>query len=386
MKNKILSMLFGLFILSGTVFSQIESEINTYVDSTEILVNNGKKLLLKKVQEKDYVKVTEIYNFLSAKTVDQKCFVFDYTEELYLFCFMSDSESWLNKAADLSKYKASTCYPTSLKIHNQLYEALRSNVDFFQQKMNSLALNTEDQALFDLYFYIIKNGGRDELYDQKVNKFNKLFPASRYKYFVNNYLPKPLSKFSMAYSFGAVGFYPNQKLADYFNSGVGFNMSWDLRFNKIYTSLYLNAGDLRLTKDLVPSNYSHTFQPNDRFSYVDGGLIGGYYLIRSKKIHVAPYIALGGSSIQSNLYKESNENNKELFIYNSFFVGPGFHTEMKLFDYKSAYGYGYNSPEMDFYFSLKLEGGYNYITRKNTFLGGDISYVRAAIVWGIGSF
>lgn len=70
------TLFIGLFLLSFQLNAQIEKEIKTYVDSTEILFVNGRKLLLEEIQLFNYPKATEIFNFLE-KNADSKNCKFD---------------------------------------------------------------------------------------------------------------------------------------------------------------------------------------------------------------------------------------------------------------------------------------------------------------------
>jgi hypothetical protein len=76
MNTKILSIVVGIMFLNSSLFSQIENEITSFVDSTEITINNGRRLLVSKVQAGEKEKVLEIYNYLSQKTIGKSCAAF----------------------------------------------------------------------------------------------------------------------------------------------------------------------------------------------------------------------------------------------------------------------------------------------------------------------
>ena len=63
--RKILLLSLFLFVSLNITIAQIENEIRAYVDSTELIVNNGRKLLVQQLDNENYIKVKEIYNFLN---------------------------------------------------------------------------------------------------------------------------------------------------------------------------------------------------------------------------------------------------------------------------------------------------------------------------------
>lgn len=101
MKISKIIFIIGLFLTSFQLNAQIEKEINTYVDSTEILLTNGRKMLLEEIQLFNYPKATEIFYFLESKAEQKKCNVFNYTEELYISMLISNWNYFFKKLKTL---------------------------------------------------------------------------------------------------------------------------------------------------------------------------------------------------------------------------------------------------------------------------------------------
>ena len=80
-RNLTIILIAIMFPLS--IFSQISNEIATYVDSTELLVNNGRKMILKELADNNLVKTKEIYDFLTEKTKDKPFSAFYFIEDFY---------------------------------------------------------------------------------------------------------------------------------------------------------------------------------------------------------------------------------------------------------------------------------------------------------------
>ena len=79
--RKILLLSLFLFVSLNITIAQIENEIRAYVDSTELIVNNGRKLLVQQLDNENYIKVKEIYNFLNNKTINSNYKAFTYNEK-----------------------------------------------------------------------------------------------------------------------------------------------------------------------------------------------------------------------------------------------------------------------------------------------------------------
>ncbi|HEX2975147.1 MAG TPA: hypothetical protein VHO68_04355, partial [Bacteroidales bacterium] len=82
---------------------------------------------------------------------------------------------------------------------------------------------------------------------------------------------------------------------------------------------------------------------------------------------------------------DGEEDKKEYKVLNSFSTGIGIHTEIKFTEFKTK-GYNYYG-FTNSYLSLKLDGGYNYITKfKDDYFKGNTGYFTVALVWGMGDF
>jgi len=109
----------------------------------------------------------------------------------------------------------------------------------------------------------------------------------------------------------------------------------------------------------------------------------GYLLVRNKRLHLAPYVSVYGSSLVSNLYEDVDDDDKEMTVYDSFAPGLGLHTECLVYQFKSANAY-YGT--MDGYLSLRFDAGANLITKSPAGMDGDILYAKLGFVFGMGAF
>lgn len=390
MKTRILSLIILFFTCVYSLKAQIANEIKNYVDSNELIMNNGRKLLVQKILDNDILKARKIFYYLKDESSKQKCTPFYYEEELNLYLTMSDWNNWFNHAANISEYNnKDICYNFTEKYSDKLFKFIYQRIDSIQKEVDLLDLSSEEKDLMNIYLYFVKAGKIDDEYDLRVNNFKKKYRYSKFNNFISQYMPAPTFKGSFAYSLGPTYLIPNQKLAEVFNSGYLFNLTMDFNIKKVYTSLYINTGLIELITPVyfsdADNNVVRTFNPGEKFSITGGGLSFGYFLVRNKYFHLTPFVTIGGYTLESNLFED--ERDPEYQIYNSFTYGPGIHTELKLFEFKMDQGmYGYYGQTKS-YLSLKLDAGYDFIAKHNSIdFKGNQSYLRFGVVWGIGEF
>lgn len=376
-----------LFLVSVFSEAQIADEINSMVDSNEVIINNGRKLLVKSFKENNLEKASQVYYYLLTAIDDTDCVAFEYYEQLLITSLTSDWFKWLELAENIQEYKKPICYPDIYNNFQSLYQLFKEQVETKIEEEKDIP--EEGKLLLDMYLYLIKKGIADEEYNEKLKFFKSNYPQSKYLNFVNFYLPGIKVKTSFAMSLGASQTFQTSKLGEMFSPGTMGQMSLDLNINKTYVSLYFSGGSLRLQKpfDVSFNNIDTTFNKDERFSYVEGGLKLGYFLLRNSRVHFSPYASISGNSLKSDIY-DSNENKEddELKIINSFLCGAGVHTEFKLFEFTTKGGY-YSPYPLKNYISLKIDLGYNLIT-KNSYdtFKGNMFYIQPTLVWGVGSF
>lgn len=387
MKAKIHLLILFIIVFSLNLKAQIGNEIKTFVDSTELMVNNGRKMLVQKVMEGNYEKAKEVYHYLKNETKDNKFSAFYYTEELYLDFLFSDWNQWTEKAANYNRYAKNICYQNVFQIDGILYSELAKKADFFTSLIPTLEIDPESRRVMAIYIHYVKVGTRDDDYSRMVKEFHKEYKTSRFDDFFSHYLPKAAVKGSWSWTLGTSGFFPTGKLADKFSSNMGFGMAMDVNFGKIYASMTFDGGPTRLKVpfNAIDKDVNWEFGKDEKFQYFQGGVAVGYFVTRNQRYHFAPFVSIGGAQLQSNRY-DSKDDDKEFKILNSFYCGPGIHTEIKLKQFHIDDPYRYGGSAFS-YISLKLDGGYNIMTQTNfDEFKGNMAYFKFGFVWGIGYF
>lgn len=394
MKKKIsITILFVLFIITA-VSAQIENEINNFVDSTEITLNNGRKFLAKSIQDGNLQKSQEVFHYLMMKGEEKNCWSFSFKEQLLLSVVFRDWSGLLLKMENYTEQLPYLCYSNLVPVEDAIYAELRKILPEIENDNGIEKIEREDKELLKILFQLINVGSKNDEYDELLKNFKKNYPQSKYNNFIKDYLPAPKYKASISYSIGPKFSFLSGNFSDYFKNSTGFSFAMDFCISKVYVSMYMEVTSTKLLRPITLTNkngVTHNFGVDESFIRSDIGLKTGYYLIRNNHIHLAPYATLlAGGFMESNLYEYESDTNKEYSIYDSFTPGVGVHFEYKLGGYKGKTIYPYYSIyglDNSGYFSLKMDVGFvpipkfDYLQAK-----GGMSYITLGLVWGIGVF
>jgi len=386
MKRNLIIVLIAI-LFSYNSFSQIGSEIVSYVDSTELLVHNGRKMMLKELGDSNLLKTKEIYDYLTEATKNNHYSAFFYMEDIYINMLTGDWGLVNNLMLDFEKYRNKVIYPNSQELMQKLYLMIVGNSEGILLNSRSSAMDDQAKKLIEILLYYIETETPGQEYNEKLKAYKKEFDNDRYTRFEKEFMPNKIIKASWSISMGSGMLFTTSDLSSNFSNNASFNMGMDINVHKVFTSLYLHATSLELQKPFMAVSDIDTlnFGLNEKFTYLDAGLKGGYFLIRSNRFHLTPYASISGSFLESMRYDSPEDNDLEYEIFNSFTYGAGLHTEFKVLDFvnRNVY-YGGSS---NGYFSIKLETGYNKIAKfKDTTAIGDTPYFILALVMGFGDF
>lgn len=400
MKKKLVLAILFASAFSITTTAQIENEIKNYVDSTEILLNNGRKFLAKSIREGKIQKSQEVFHYLMMKGEERNCSSFSFKEQLLLNIVFNNWDEALTQMANYNEDRDFLCYRNPEPIEEAIYAEFRRKTPSIDKISENLSFASEDIDVLKLLIHILEFGSKNDAYDVMIQSFRKKYPNSKYNNFVINYLPAARTKVSMSFSIGPKFGMFTGNISEYFKSNTGIAVSMDFCISKVYVSMYLEGGGMKLMKPLTltqSNGDTYNFKVGDRFNRFDVGFKTGYYVVRNNKFHIAPYATLlAGGYMESNLYEFESNNNQEFEVYNSFTPGLGVNFEFKLGSIKSKpypnpmLSYMMFSPMVvDSYFSLKLDAGVTSIPKyyeSGRLANGMLSYITLGVVWGIGEF
>jgi hypothetical protein len=373
-----------LFFQALHAHSQIEEEIFSYVDSSDIIVKNGKALLLKSLQEKDFNKAHEVYVYMLKHSEDGVYSLFSYEEELFFNSLMAYWNQWAELAKNINeyRYKYRQYYSSPYSINGGLYLLMQDRSDSLITLKKSI--DPESRQMIDVYLSRFSSKDIIPNYSDRLRMYKRQYAHGKYTKFIRTYLPNPNFKGSLGFAMGATFLFPTGDLGDLFPNPAVFTISMDVNVNKVYTSLYFNGGSFNLKRALNASFHGvdTVFQVNEQFPYIEVGLKGGYFVLRNQRVQLAPYAFIGGASLKSDIYDISlNVEVLEYEIYNSFIYGFGVHTQVKLLKFKNrSYDYKPNS-----FMSLKVDAGYTMVSKyKVPVFDGNMFYLQATLIFSMG--
>jgi hypothetical protein len=387
MRKKLLLAALGVVLVSLSVRAQQADETKGQTDSTLLRVNNGRQALLQALLANNTTAASELYGSLNRNAKDPSYSPFVYAEEICIDLLLQNWQEWLDKAANYREDAKAIGYPKAYPIYDSLYSKVALKCDTLRAAVTASALNNEDKGVLLLYLQLLKTGERDDAYGQMAKEARMQHATSRYHDFVSIYLPKQPVKGSISLALGATIFIPTGELHSRFAPrGVTF-MALDFNIGRGYLSLYMTAGRLKLRNSIsvVASAKTYDFAGDSNFSYFEGGVLAGYFVVHNSRFMLAPYLTVAGNNIESDIYTAAKDDSKELKVYRSFAAGPGIHSEVKLFDFGLGRGSSENALKNNI--SFRLDAGYNLAaTTKLSEFKGDIGYLRMALAWGIGNF
>lgn len=386
MKN-LLEVCILMMLFTSNLFSQIDREIGAYIDSTELMVKNGRKMMLKELSDSNFNKTKEVYDYLTNLTENDHFAAFYYVEDLYINLLADDWERVEKLIIEYENVSNRYIYPGCVDLIQPLYNAVLQRSERILASVHQAPINDQTKSVLEILLHYIKTGNADESYNRLLASHRKEYQDPRYERFEKDFLPRKHIKGAWNFSLGSGVVFTTGHFSENYSNNVAFCMGMDFNVQKVFSSLYLQGTDLKLQKPFSALSGIDTmhFKLEEKFSFLNFGLKGGYFLLRNDRFHLAPFVSISGSSLKSNRYEDSEDNDLEYEVFNSFSYGVGLHTEVKIKEFSNKNAY---YPVTDYgYFSIKLETGYNRITKfKDDHTRGDTPYVICSLVLGFGSF
>lgn len=386
MKRNLLLSIFLVVLFAFSAKAQIKHEINAYVDTTEVIIKNGRKFLIKTIKVKEDPKAREIYQYLESIGSANILAAFDYNENLFASAVLGNWDSMIVYMKEYRQRTQKSVYPIADRLLMTLQERLSEENDSLQLALNGAAIDAESKRIIELFLHATKAGAADEHYNRLLKQYHKDYRHPAYTDFLDNYLPRVKVKSGIAMSAGPGMVLPQGSLADNFSPGTGAALSFDFNINKVYTSIYLLGAGLSLKTPFaaVSSTDSLSFTNGEKFHYFEVGAKAGYFIVRNNRFHLAPYVSLGQTILESKRFDDSKDDDREYKVINSFSYGPGIHSEIKLSESKNRLQ---SIHKEDTYWSIKLDAGYNMIDKfEDSHFIGNTFNVSLAIVMGTGTF
>lgn len=370
----------SVLLYSSSLFSQIENEILSFVDSTELIIENGRQLLVNNLNYSNIEKAQEVYDYLKLKTQEKNSNAFYYSEEIGLVILFQDWDAFLKMASEYENSKEWICLSNPPSIYYNIFYAIRHNKSIIENGLEMANLSPNEKELIQLYLYIIESEEATDEYNEILQNYKQKYPESEYKLFLNNYYWSPKRYYNMEFTAGVAYVIPNKTIREKFNSNIGATFSLDFNIDKIFLSVYFVGVDLKLKYAFSDSTDTHTFDfnENEALSYTNGGGLIGYTLFRNRNFKITPYVPIAFTKVESNVFT-GDEKKYEYKEFSSFTSGIGLNNDIMIWRFNLKDNYSTTKS----FLSLKLQAGYNIILSTPY---RDVFYFNACIVWGIGDF
>ena len=361
-------------VMSGLILlaqENIKNEILSYADSSEIIIRNGRKLVIDKTVSGDHKGAINTLNFLK-NNVDESYVIFYPGEELLLSLASRNFSLFLYNAKNYNsllegKTKA-VPYDGTM---DKLREYLALEIPFVSEDLEKTQMPDEDKEIIQIYIRYYTNENMTEL-NKTIKNFKKSYPDSEYEYFASE-IKGLTSTGRMNFCFG----YGNEFLAgditDVFTDHLHIlNMEIDGFINQLYLSLFIggSVSKVRSNIDLPVKKKDLIHAKEEKVSSLKYGIKIGRSVYSNRSVNVFPYISLGGYEMnsQSSEFDNDDSSNPKNNLSGAFFAGFGAASDIVLKRWQSKNFYepsgalflrpaiGYDQ----FFSNKKISKGYDF--------------------------
>ncbi|ALO15227.1 hypothetical protein L21SP5_01581 [Salinivirga cyanobacteriivorans] len=380
--RKIVALVLVLSFYSSIGLAQIEREIKNYKDSTVVLANKAKSLMLKYAAEERPGKVAEIYGYINERVTDRKTNLYTYSSELYVLLLSRQWELWIAHARKCRQKFGNDLYPGVKDFTDQYFYELQNQVPQIRQDLKASALPEVDKAMLNVFLELIEAGGVNKEYESALKKFKRYYPRTKYDDFIGRYLPVVNVDFMIASEFGPQALIPIGELSNTFDWNVGFYFGGTFQIEKVYLNFSVGFGNLGLNYpvDAQLDANQVTFEENEDFYFYDYSIEAGYTVYDKKSMRITPYFSFGDAELDSPDFNyEGDDTFIDVFSSRSYGPGLRFSWTLAEFNYRTFYGHALPA-QLD----LFAKGGYRFLSGVDDELfSGDMAYFSVGIVFGV---
>jgi hypothetical protein len=357
--RKLIIIIVCVFIVSA-LSAQIEEEIKTFVDTTEIYINNGRAIIAKSLIKNDLDKVEQTYKFLKGITDQSSLPSFYYREEIAINFLIKDWEQLSTLLVSYSRDYDYNNYGLKAWLGRDLNKKIVEHYDSISSDLEKALIDEETKLFLKLLLYLAKEDVSDELYREKYNEFKKKYTETKYREAFDCFVYQPFGPASLSLFLGpSYGFPESGKR---FGNMMGVYAGIDININRTYFSLYfvdaymLSTGNYTIEKD----GETYNIEKGDEFNFVQAGLAVGYFYVRRKWFNLSNYINFSSVQISTDEFNPNKTRTQDdLSITTTMGLGLGLHSEVRLFDIKPKnrkYGYNFQNSHVN----LKVDFEYTY--------------------------
>lgn len=381
MKHLLIPLSFLCLTIPAWAQNDIKNEIIAFTDSTELIIRNGRKLILEKVITGDHQAAISTLNYLK-ETVDDKYVILYPGEELLVSLASRNFELFLYDAENIKllfEGKSKSFQMESMS--EEINQYLSTEMNFISEDLAGSNLPPADKEFIRLYIRYYMNEDDQDLH-KSVKVYRKTYPENKYSDFLTDMQQLTTTgRFNFGFGYGQE--FLNGEIADAFdNFHHCMNIEMDGFINRLYLSMFV-GGSVNKTYSSVSmpikkTNLTHAAgEPVFSMKY---GLKIGRSVFSRKSINLFPYLSLGGYNVNSDSpVIDDDDDDVENTLTGSFFTGAGVSCDLSLLKLNSRYSY----PTSVLIF-LRPSIGYDKFLSNKPYSKGGNFYFTITLGYGLG--
>jgi len=324
-------LLFPLFLKAQE--KDLEQEILNYSETQSELISKGRKMLLDKFLEDDFVKVKEIKDYLINEVQNEDYFALYPVEKWMIMYWTGDYEKLTESILQLDqeyleKFQRKIAPQRDL-LYTKLLEKSWDQLQMLEVNINNSSLDTNSKDFLLLHLnFMVSGEPLLKISQDEVNAMASLYlethPESSYEEYVRNnirYQYSP-SKWGLGFEFfSGFGMFTGELNDLYNNQGV-LGVAFDIEYNKftLYLRNYIAFGETKQDREnagvLWPKNSQATM------FFPEASL--GYTVLENDKIKLSPFAGIGAAHIgptETDLEQRPELENLEVGFSTSYTLG-----------------------------------------------------------------
>ncbi len=378
--------IFALIVSSSTVYAQEElrKELIAFTDTTELIIKNGRKLIVGKTVSGDHKGAISTLNYLK-ETVDEKYIILYPAEELLVSLANRNFELFLFNAKNWDSLLEGKVHSLQMvSISDQIHMYLGTEMPFIIEDLDKSNLAEADKKVIRLYARYYLNDNYADL-NKLLKEYVKNNPGSVYTDFVKELRQLTFTgRMNICMGYGNDFLHGN--ITDNFDSHMHV-MSFEVDgfINRMYLSLFMGGSVSReVSKNDLPVKDKDWVHPaGDKVSSLKYGLKIGKSFYSNDKVNFYPYVIIGGYEINSQSpladdYDDSSEPKNNLT--GTFCPGIGASCDLLLHKWEKRNVY---SP--DGFLFVRPSIGYDYFLQSKDISKGGNFYFNVSLGVSLGA-
>lgn len=372
MKTLLIPLLFLCLTIPGWAQNDIKNEIIAFTDSTELIIRNGRKLILEKVITGDHKAAISTLNYLK-ETVDEKYVILYPGEELLVSLASRNFELFLYDAENIESLLEGKSKSFQMEsMSEEINQYLSTEMNFISEDLADSNLSPADKEFIQLYIRYYMNEDYQDL-NKSVKVYRKTYPENKYSDFLTNMQQLTTTgRFNFGFGYGQE--FLLGEIANAFSNHLNcLYVEMDGFINRLYLSFFVggSVGNATSNFDMPIKKTDLIHEAGEKVSSMKYGCKIGHSVLNNHTINLYPYFSFGGYKMisESEVVDEDASEIKNK-LTGSFYSGIGTSCDIAIKKWESKQPY---DPEGLLF--VRPSFGYDhFFTGKQYSKGGDFYF------------